>query len=124
MFGVVVFTGLWAAWNGVGCALDPATRHRAEAAWFIFTAALVAGGLTTGRRSQASPPNPGRANDVARNAAPLILVAGSLIVYAPVLGVGLLSDDFVLLQRARDGALVDRSWEYVRPLPLVIWRAV
>jgi hypothetical protein len=124
MFAVVVLTGLWAAWNGVGFALDSATRHRAEAAWFIFAAALVVAGLTTGRRPLPSPPNPGPAGSVVRTAAPLILVAGALILYAPVLGVGLLSDDFVLLQRARDGVLIDRSWEYVRPLPLAVWRAV
>lgn len=48
-------------------------------------------------------------------------IAASLLLYSPILGTGLLSDDFVLLDRVSRGALVDRTWDYVRPLPLAVW---
>ena len=39
-----------------------------------------------------------------------------------MLSVGLLSDDFVLVARAHGGVLVDANWDYLRPLPIGIWR--
>ena len=122
VFGMVVTSGVWAAWNGVGFALDSSTRHRAEAAWFIFAAVLLVAALMLGRRAFTVPPGPVPGRHAFRRVAPLILIAGSLLLYAPVLSIGLLSDDFVLLQRVRDGVLIDRSWNYVRPLPLAVWQ--
>lgn len=124
LFSLVVTGGAWAAWNGVGFALDPATRHRAETAWFIFAAVLLAAGLSLGRRAFETRPDAAGTRGADPPTAPLILITCSLILYAPVLSIGLLSDDFVLLQRAREGALIDRSWDYVRPLPLALWQLV
>ena len=45
----------------------------------------------------------------------------SLVLYSRVIGIGLLSDDFVLLEQARHSELINRSWGFVRPLPLAIW---
>ncbi|HUQ86189.1 MAG TPA: hypothetical protein VM096_01440 [Vicinamibacterales bacterium] len=48
-------------------------------------------------------------------------MAAAFALYFPMLSIGLLSDDFVLVARAHSGVLVDRNWDYLRPLPLGIW---
>jgi hypothetical protein len=54
----------------------------------------------------------------------MLFVAGAALLYGPALGVGLLSDDFMLLERARTGVLIDPAWSFVRPVPLAIWALV
>jgi hypothetical protein len=49
------------------------------------------------------------------------LVVFSLAVYGRTLGIGLLSDDFVLLAFAERLSLVDEGWTFTRPLPLLLW---
>jgi hypothetical protein len=122
-FTLVCAGGLWAAWNGVGFVVNPATRHRAESAWFIFTAILLISGLMLGRQLMpaAEAGENGRISPPAGGRWPMAFIAASLLLYSPVLGTGLLSDDFVLLDRVSRGALVDRAWDYVRPLPLAVW---
>lgn len=121
-FGLAVAGGLWAAWNGIGFVANPATRHRAESAWFIFAGILLLSGLVLGRLASA----PGAKRDH-RTALPgtgrwlVVFVTAALVLYSPILGTGLLSDDFVLLDRVSRGMLLDRAWDYVRPLPLAVW---
>ena len=59
---------------------------------------------------------------------PLALVAGvataGVVLYYPVLRVGLLSDDFLLLDWASSGQILPGAWEFVRPVPLAIWAAL
>ena len=119
---LIAAAAAWAAWNGAGYASDSRTAYRAEAAWLIFSAALIASRLLqapapidTATTSIRKEPPAGWA---------LLAIAAAVVLYAPVLGVGLLSDDFVLLRRAREGVFIDGSWEFVRPLPLAIWRAI
>jgi len=125
-FATVVAGGLWAAWNSVGFVLNPATRHRAESAWFIFTAILLLSGLLLGRRlmpiSDAGDDAFSRGQLSSRWL--VAFIGASLLLYSPILGIGLLSDDFVLLDRVSRGALIDRTWDYVRPLPLAVWWAI
>lgn len=120
----VMLAGLWAAGQGVGFVLNPATRHRAESAWFIFAGVLLLSGLSLGRRVFRSEPDATTARDAFRAVIPFVLIVCSLILYSPVLGIGLLSDDFVLLQRAGENRLIDSAWDYVRPLPLAWWLLV
>ena len=123
--GVLLLAAAWAAWNGTAYALGAAARHRAESAWFIFAAVfLVFGALTTFSSGEIAPRVP-RAT-VTPIAWPstrvcLLLVASAFVLYAPILGIGLLSDDFVLLERARQGAFLEPGWDYVRPLPMALW---
>ena len=124
IFAGVVVTGLWAAIAGVQYVMAPALRYRAESAWFLFAAVLLSWAIVT--RSAGGAPAPTVPAGWSRRdkiAGLILLVAASIALYLPVLSIGLLSDDFVLLQRARSGALLDRSWDYVRPLPLAIWQA-
>jgi hypothetical protein len=48
----------------------------------------------------------------------------ALLVYWPALFVGLLSDDFILVQHAADWNLRQVAPQLFRPLPLVVWGAV
>lgn len=126
MLYVIGAGALWAAWNGVVFTIDPATAHRAESAWFIFAGLLLIGGIM--RKRWAGLPGTYEGRDAAVVIpGPMVLpalIAAALILFAPTLGVGLLSDDFVLLRRAGEGVLFDGTWEYVRPLPLALWGTV
>ena len=53
-----------------------------------------------------------------------VLAAAAFALYAPALRTGLLSDDFALLTWARTRDFLPASWEFVRPLPLMIWAVV
>jgi protein O-mannosyl-transferase len=59
---------------------------------------------------------------------PWVVLSGTLAVafalYWPALHIGFLSDDFVLADRATRGELVAPSHEFVRPVPLLVWRLV
>ena len=93
--------------------------HRVETAWIIFGAAVATGlAARVVRRQRPS----GAADGETRTGrwAFVLLLAATLVVYGRALGVGFLSDDFVLLERSA-GTL---GWEgYFRPLPLWIFRA-
>ena len=123
IFTGVVVAGLWTAANGVRYVLDPAARYRAESAWFLFAAVLLLSVVVTrnGRRTSGVSSQ----SVWSRKEKPLgviLLMAAALALYSPVLSIGLLSDDFVLLKRAQSGALLDPGWEYLRPFPLAIWQ--
>lgn len=120
MFGLVAAAALWAAWNGVIFTIDPGTEHRAETAWLIFAAVLILSGL----RQRASPSPPLDTSRATKPLFALIPVVASVALYAPILSIGLLSDDFILLPRALNGRWFDAAWVYVRPLPLAMWWAI
>ncbi len=117
----IVVGGGWALINGLAYAADFSKRYRAEAAWFLFAAVLLIAavyaimrGAVAGDRQQSSTP-------LQLAIAFVTLLALGVALYFPILSLGLLSDDFVLLRHARSGVFADRSWDYLRPLPLVIW---
>ena len=119
---MLVVAAAWAASNGLWFAADASRRYRAEAAWFAFAAVLiaVAAWAIAERRYAMAKPHPSSLRESLPALAGLLLMA--LALYWPMLPLGLLSDDFVLLSRAQSGLLLDRSWEFVRPLPLALWR--
>lgn len=90
-----------------------------------FFAAVFTVTALLGSSARAGDPAEARASDrPAWWMVPAALCAGALAVYLPALGVGLLSDDFILLGWAESLELIPRSWEYTRPLPLLAWWGV
>jgi hypothetical protein len=93
-------------------------RHHIEASLFIVAALAIAALLI-----QREPEETGAAVE-----GPPVwsVLAGALIIafvlYWPALRTGFLSDDFVLADRALRGELVAPGHEFVRPVPLGIWR--
>jgi hypothetical protein len=52
-----------------------------------------------------------------------LFVAAAFVLYGSALGLGLFSDDFVLVERAAGGQWLDRTG-FVRPLPTALWQAI
>ena len=106
-------------------------RHRVETAWFICVGILlvvlftrrrqVTAGSTGTFSSAASGGAVGPSDHAWREAAAIgCFVCGAVLLYARVMNIGLLSDDFVLLHNARSGHLLTQG-EFFRPLPHAIW---
>jgi hypothetical protein len=116
----------WAAINSVMYAADTTNRHRAESAWFLFSAVLLIAAVWHPASAGLFRDSRSRLNSPAKAERFTITLIASLAVafalYFPMLSIGLLSDDFVLVARARGGVLVDANWDYLRPLPIGIWR--
>lgn len=101
-------------------------RHRAEASWYIAAAVLLP---VCGATLRPPPPKSGTAADLLftnsrLRGVPLgilLLVASAL--YVPSLTIGYLSDDYVLIDRARRGVLTMAGNEMFRPAPMVVWWA-
>lgn len=113
--------GTWAAINGIAYAADFGKRYRAESAWFLFATALLAAAI----HATASSTKPEHSTSIR----PRLVIIGWLTslaiaaaLYFRMLSNGLLSDDFVLLDRAQRGILFANDWAFLRPLPLMIWR--
>ena len=51
----------------------------------------------------------------------VVLFVVGLLAYRPAMRIGLLSDDYVLLQWAREMDFLPVDWEAMRPLPLGLW---
>jgi hypothetical protein len=51
-------------------------------------------------------------------------VISSFVLYGPALSVGWLSDDYVLAHWAATHAFVAEEYEFVRPLPIVVWSVI
>ena len=116
----------WAAINSVLYAADTTNRHRAESAWFLFSAVLLIAAVTSIRSGDLRS-HLNNSNKTGRSTAAIGLIASLAIafgLYFPMLSIGLLSDDFVLVARAHGGVLVDAKWDYLRPLPIGIWRVL
>jgi hypothetical protein len=112
----------WAAINSVMYAADTTNRHRAESAWFLFsTALLIAAAIGIRSRELRNDPPKGGCSTAATGVYLIASLTIAFAMYFPMLSVGLLSDDFVLVARAHSGILVDANWDYLRPLPIGIW---
>ena len=119
--GLVATGGLYAGIRLLGyfAHLGNTERHHVESA-LLIVGVLATGLLVTLRReSRTEPPAP------ARWAWTLpAFVALSLALYGRALSVGYLSDDYVLAERAWQGQFLAATHEFVRPVPLIAWRAI
>jgi len=111
----------WAAVNTVMYAADTTNRHRAESAWFLFSAALLVAAVTGIRSADLNNPVKAGSSTAATSIGFVAALAAAFALYFPMLSIGLLSDDFVLVARAHSGVLVDANWDFLRPLPIGIW---
>lgn len=94
-------------------------RHHVESGVLAFVVIGLAALALLPRQAPDAPQDNSR-----NNTQWLAWTAAALVLYWPALGVGMLSDDFVLADRARhlDIGLVNR--EFFRPLPLLMWSAI
>src|SRR5882762_1355112 len=98
-------------------------RHHVETGWMWFVAVAVAVALLTRPREAPQPDAP------VQRPLPFAILMAVFVVAAfaawwPALSVGFLSDDFVLLDRARHGELIGGSVRFLRPLPLLLFKAI
>lgn len=98
----------------------PVRRHNFEAAGIAFGvgSVLFAGFQFRGTRLRWTSPSLREA--VTLTAVP---VAVAVLAFGWSLGLGPLSDDFVLGRWARTGDWTSAEWSYFRPLPLALWQA-
>ena len=114
--------GVWVLWTA-GAYFFGGPRHRAESAWFVLAALAVAATAMNGADA-ASSRGPGAPGSVHSGLVLLAVLAVTLTIYSPVTGLGLLSDDYVLLARSSRELVDPRAWEHFRPLPLFIWKVI
>lgn len=97
-------------------------RHHFESAGIAFGAGCVAFGVILWRGMAACPatqtqrPFPG----FTVLGAPIV---AAILAFGWSLGLGPLSDDFVLQEWAKAGDWTPKEWPYLRPLPLALWQA-
>jgi hypothetical protein len=111
---------LWVAWRlAQFYVTGVAQRHHLESAWFILVPLVVLASLLR-RRDGAS-----MRQVHSSRVSPLFLstacVIASGLLYWRSLGLGLLSDDYVLLTFLPG---VETDWQFFRPLPLMVWSLV
>jgi hypothetical protein len=94
-------------------------RRHLESTFFFFFALALVYLAVLGRR-------PPREERTGFPSLALLAVAGvcGLALYWPALTIGWLSDDWVLQDWARRGEFVGSSHEFVRPMPLLLWRGL
>jgi hypothetical protein len=114
--------GIWTGYNGLLYAADATKRYRIEAAWFLLSAILIVIAIDAIARGSQPAPRSQSSNPRKLIIGLAIFLIGAAALYFPILPIGLLSDDFTLLARAESGALADPAWEFLRPLPLLLWR--
>lgn len=117
----LIVLGLRIIWLTAAFYAGSARRHHLEAAWFLFAAAGILAAIERRRAllhggDDSTPPR----RPVSGARAVILCIAMSVMLYAPALDIGLLSDDYVLLNLE----VFDRSWEFFRPLPLLISQSV
>jgi hypothetical protein len=98
-----------------------ARRHHVESAWYTCGAiaiglALLSGGVSR-RSSIVDPSRRGSRREQLMIA--VAAIVASAVLYFPAVSVGLLSDDFVLLEMPFVG-----GWQHLRPLPLLLWSVI
>ncbi len=96
-------------------------RHHLESAWFWYVGGLLVLGLLRQAGPEPSSRPVGAREQRLAAAAFVLVLCLTWTLYAPTLGLGLLSDDFVLLDRARTGRFFARQ-PGDRPLPVLLLR--
>jgi len=97
-------------------------RHHLESAWMWLVAACLLFALASRRSVAVREPRV----QPWRPPAGLTVVAAialAVAVYYPALGLGFLSDDFALTGLAVHNQFFGQSWAFLRPLPLLLYKA-
>jgi hypothetical protein len=94
-------------------------RHHVESAWLWLAASLLVFAVLAVETADEPAPRAVTRSDRAWVVS--VGLVSAWILYAPSLGVGLLSDDFVLLEKARRADFWSLGNEFFRPLPLMLW---
>lgn len=94
-------------------------RNRLDSAWMIAVALAVACALSVRETPQAVP-----AASWSVRPMTVLGIAAAAILYFPSFSIGLLSDDFTLLQRAMTGPLARVHDVMFRPAPVALWAFV
>jgi hypothetical protein len=97
-------------------------RHHLESAWMWMVAACVVFTLTS-RRSVEARERPTERWRPPASTTLVVAVVLALAVYYPALGLGFLSDDFTLADLAARNQFFGQSWTFLRPLPLLGYKA-
>lgn len=98
-------------------------RHHFEAAGIAFGVGVILFALLLWRRMAAGPSYrdlPPLGSGAWRVAGVPFVVA--LVTFGWSIGLGPLSDDFVLREWARTGNWMPQEWPHLRPLPLALWK--
>jgi hypothetical protein len=92
----------------------------------VFAAAVItfAAFVSWSNRAKLTPSPTSLPTRVHSTVVAVACLAVALTAFQPIVRVGLLSDDFTLLQWARGMEFLPVDWEYLRPLPLFLWWAV
>ena len=91
-------------------------RHHLESGWMWLVAVALIYALS--KRGETAPAGV-RPIPAFRVSTGLAFVVAAGVLYLPALRVGFLSDDFVLFGLATQHEFFGRSWEFLRPLPLL-----
>jgi hypothetical protein len=97
-------------------------RHHLESAWMWMVAACVLFTLTS-RRSVEARERPIERWRPPASTTLVVAVVLALAGYYPALGLGFLSDDFTLADLAARNQFFGQSWTFLRPLPLLGYKA-
>jgi hypothetical protein len=117
---LVVLLGSWTFYSFIQHLRGETLRPRVESAAVMFAIAGLALVLSSPREDRGGQPIL-RARAGPAEALWLFFVAVSFALYWPTTGIGLLSDDWVLWDRAANWSIGPVTTELVRPLPLLIW---
>jgi hypothetical protein len=94
-------------------------RHHFESAGIAFGIGFAVFAVLVGRGQWPGSPRTLRHSWVAAG----VPVAVAILAFGWSVGLGPLSDDFVLQGWARSGDWAPAEWSYLRPLPLALWQA-
>ena len=116
----LVIAALRAVWLiGAYFLTDSVRRHHVESILIIGAAAAMLYFVVLPAAADTKP-----RGQVHWAAAMVASTVGALLLYWPVLTLGWLSDDWVLADRAARGEFISAAHEFVRPVPLLVWRAL
>lgn len=123
---LAVAAAVWLALLLVHYFLTPlAPRHRLESAFMIVVAAGIGAAWTRNGNREAGAEDSAVFGTAGTAVLVLVFGAGVLLLYASALGVGLLSDDFVLMDWARRREWVHQGETgFVRPAVPMFWSAL
>lgn len=123
---VVLMAAARVLWSGYTYFEYGRQRYRLEAAWMILVVLTSVCAWYSNRHHSDGMEHFSLDPDVHFSARSIFaaFLLSSFALYYPALSLGLLSDDFVLLNRTGIEILDLNAWELYRPLPLLLWKGL